>query len=228
MKKAIISIMAAAGLAACKPVEYTGPLDSPVGNWDGVYTEYFFDGDMVGEAEGCQYSAISFYKDGLCCIEGIKGAFPYTYDDAHDQLTIENTVWSVNTLTGAEMVLEYLETIFPDPVEPAEVQDDNPTAGDDEGESEGEGEGEGEEGEGEGEGEDIGPQPDSNGVILPAEYKGKTIYADSNGYYYEVRENDRIYCYFFGAKDETGTLVIDFWYDSHIDYFVPLVVEVTK
>ena len=182
-------------MTACKPEAYTGPLDSPVGNWDGVHTEYFFDGEMVAEAEGCQYSAISFYKDGLCCIEGVKGAFPYTYDPALGQLTVDKTVWSVNTLTGAEMVLEYIETLYPDPVAP----DSQPDS-----------------------------QPDSNGVVLPVEYKGKTINADSNGYYYEAGNTDRVYCFFYGAKDETGTLIIDFWYDSHTDYFIPLVVEVKK
>ena len=102
-------------------------------------------------------------------------------------------------------------------VEPAEAQDDNP--------SEGEGT---DEGTDEGEGEEVGPKPDSNGLILPIEYRGKTINADSNGYYYEAGENDRVYCFFFGARDEEGTLTIDFWYDSRIDHFIPLVVEVTK
>ena len=217
MRKVLLSILAAAAMTACKPEVYTGPLDSPVGNWDGMYTEYYFDGNMVGEAEGCQYSAISFYKDGLCCIEGVKGAFPYTYDPASDQLTVDKVIWAVKTLTGAEMVLEYIETLYPDPVEPAEAQDDNP--------SEGEGT---DEGTDEGEGEEVGPKPDSNGLILPIEYKGKTINADSNGYYYEAGENDRVYCFFFGARDEEGTLTIDFWYDSRIDHFIPLVVEVTK
>ena len=206
-------------MTACEPEAYTGPLDSPVGNWDGIQSEYYFDGELVGEAEGCQYSAISFYKDGLCCIEGVKGAFPYTYDPASGQLTVDKVVWSVKTLTGAEMVLEYIETLYPDPVEPAEAQDDSP--------SEGEGTDEDTD-EGSDEGEEVGPKPDSNGVILPAEYKGKTINADSNGYYYEAGENDRVYCFFFGARDEEGTLTIDFWYDSHVDYFIPLVVQPKK
>lgn len=195
MRKFLLSILAAAAMTACKPEAYTGPLDSPVGNWDGVHTEYFFDGEMVAEAEGCQYSAISFYKDGLCCIEGVKGAFPYTYDPALGQLTVDKTVWSVNTLTGAEMVLEYIETLYPDPIDPEQEPDS---------------------------------QPDSNGVVLPVEYKGKTINADSNGYYYEAGNTDRIYCFFYGAKDEAGTLIIDFWYNSHVDHFIPLVVEVKK
>ena len=195
MRKLLLSILAAAAMTACKPEVYTGPLDSPVGNWDGVHTEYFFDGEMVAEAEGCQYSAISFYKDGLCCIEGGKGAFPYTYDPALGQLTVDKTVWSVNTLTGAEMVLEYIETLYPDPIDPEQEPDS---------------------------------QPDSNGVVLPVEYKGKTINADSNGYYYETGNTDRIYCFFYGAKDEAGTLIIDFWYNSRVDHFIPLVVEVKK
>lgn len=195
MRKLLLSILAAAAMTACKPEVYTGPLDSPVGNWDGVHTEYFFDGEMVAEAEGCQYSAISFYKDGLCCIEGVKGAFPYTYDPALGQLTVDKTVWSVNTLTGAEMVLEYIETLYPDPIDPEQEPDS---------------------------------QPDSNGVVLPVEYKGKTINADSNGYYYETGNTDRIYCFFYGAKDEAGTLIIDFWYNSRVDHFIPLVVEVKK
>jgi hypothetical protein len=200
MKKLILTAMAAAALAACKPEAYTGPLDSPVGNWEGVHTDYYFDGEMVGEAEDCQYSAISFYKDGLCCIEGIKGAFAYVYDPTFSRLTVDNIIWSVTTLTGAEMVLEYIETIFPEPIAPVEAQDEGIE----------------------------GPQPDKNGIILPAEYKGKTIGADSNGYYYETAGQERVYCNFYGAVDEAGTLVIDFWYDNHVDHFIPLVVEASK
>ena len=186
MKRLILSIMAAAGLVACKPEAYTGPLDSPVGNWDGVRAEYYFDGEMVGEVDVCQYSAISFYKDGLCCIEGVKGAFPYTYDQAFDLLTIDNTTWSVCTLTGAEMVLEYIETTHPEGYEHVSV------------------------------------------LELPIEYNGRTINADKNGYYYEVNNGQTVECNFYGSADETGALVIDFWYDTHIDHFIPLVVETKK
>ena len=112
MRKFILSILAATSLAACQPETYTGPLDSPIGNWDGVKAEYYFAGDWVAEVNECEYSAVSFYEDGLCCIEGVKGAFPYTYDNSTGLLTVDNTVWAVQTLTGAEMVLEYLETIF--------------------------------------------------------------------------------------------------------------------
>lgn len=211
MRKAFISILAALGAIACKPEAYTGPLDSPVGNWEGVHTDYYFDGEMVGEAEACQYSAISFYKDGLCCIEGVKGAFPYTYDPAFSRLTVDNIIWAVTKLTGAEMVLEYIETIFPEPVAPAdlaETPDEEPVEGE--------------------EPEEVGPQPDKNGIILPVEYKGKTIQSDSNGYYYEITGQERVYCNFYGGRDEAGILVIDFWYDNHIDTFIPLVVEVKK
>lgn len=112
MKRLITSIVAIAAMTACKPETYTGPLDSPVGSWDGVRAEYYFNGELAGEVEECQYKAISFYKEGLCCIEGIKGAFPYVYEHSSGLLVIENTIWTVPTLTGAEMVLKYLETTF--------------------------------------------------------------------------------------------------------------------
>jgi hypothetical protein len=186
MKKIITAILAAAALAACKPETYTGPLDSPVGNWDGVKAEYYFDGEMVGEAEVCQYSAISFYKDGLCCIEGVKGTFPYTYDNGSLILTVDNVTWAVSQLTGTQMVLQYLETTYPEDYE------------------------------------------HTNNLELPIEYKGFTINADKYGYYYEVNQGDRVYCNYFGTTDKAGALVIDFWYDTHTDYFIPLVVEVKK
>lgn len=205
MKKLILSILAAASLAACKPEVYTGPLDSPVGNWDGVKTDYYFNGRLVGEAEGCEYPAISFYKDGLCCIEGVKGAFPYSYENSSGLLVIDNAVWAVQTLTGAEMVMEYLETIFAEEQQESEDQ----------------------------EGTEV--KPDENGLILPIEYEGVTIDADEHGYYYESGY-ERVYCRFFAAKDESGAIIkddsgaviIDFWYDRHIDHFIPLVVEVKK
>ena len=188
MRKLITTILAAVSLVACKPETYTGPLDSPVGNWDGVKAEYYFNGEMVGETDECQYSAISFYKDGLCCIEGVKGSFPYSYDDTSGRLAVDNTIWSVNTLTGAEMVLEYLETIYT---------------------------------------EDEQPRVEEN-VTPYAEYKGFTIYSDNRGYYYENAVQTKIYCTAFTSKDENGATVIDFWYDHHIDHFIPLVVEVKK
>ena len=186
MKRLISSILAIAALAACKPETYTGPLDSPVGSWDGVKAEYYFNGEMVGEVDECQYTAISFYKDGLCCIEGVKGAFPYTYEHSSGMLVIENTIWTVHTLTGAEMTLKYLETTY------------------------------------------LTESTFESEMPLPVEYKGTTINADEYGYYYESGPNDKIYCNFFGGRDESGTLVIDFWYDTHTDHFIPLVVETKK
>ena len=186
MKRFLAGILTAASLIACKPETYTGPLDSPVGNWDGVKAEYYFNGEMVGEIENCQYSAISFYKDGLCCIEGVKGAFPYTYDDKYLTLTVDNITWYVSQLTGTEMVLEYIETTHPEGYEHVNV------------------------------------------LELPIEYNGRTINADKNGYYYEVNNGQTVDCNFYGSVDETGALVIDFWYDTHIDHFIPLVVETKK
>lgn len=218
MKRILAGVLTLAALAACKPDTYTGPLDSPVGNWEGVKTEYYFNGQMVGAADACGYTAISFYKDGLCCIEGVKGAFPYTYENASGMMVIDKTVWQVKTLSGAEMVMDYVETIFPedDTVQPADAGTSEPE------ESDGD----------EGSEEPVEPEvpevkPDVNGIILPAEYDGVTIYADKNGYYYESGE-DKIYCNFYGGKDESGVLIIDFWYDTHTDHFIPLVREVKK
>lgn len=212
MRKFILSILAATSLAACQPETYTGPLDSPIGNWDGVKAEYYFAGDWVAEVNECEYSAVSFYEDGLCCIEGVKGAFPYTYDNSTGLLTVDNTAWAVQTLTGAEMVLEYLETIFSE--EGQEEQSKADSAG---------------------EPEIPEVKPDENGLILPIEYNGVSINADENGYYYESG-HVRVYCKFYAAKDaseaiikdESGAVAIEFWYDSHIDHFIPLVVEVKK
>ena len=230
MKRFLAGILTLAALAACKPDTYTGPLDSPVGNWEGIKTEYYFNGQMVGEADACGYTAISFYKDGLCCIEGVKGTFPYTYENASGMMVIDKTVWQVKTLTGAEMVMDYVETIYPedDTAQPVDAGTSEPEVPE---ESEGT---EGSDGS-DGSEEPVEPEvpevpevkPDANGIILPTEYDGVTIYADKNGYYYESGE-DKIYCNFYGGKDETGTLIIDFWYDTHTDHFIPLVREVKK
>ena len=182
MKKFILLILAVSSLMACEPDTYTGPLDSPVGNWDGVKAEYYFDGEMVGETDVCQYSAISFYKDGLCCIEGIKGAFPYTYEHSSETLVIENTIWTVPTLTGAEMILEYLETTYTETATPFISEFD-----------------------------------------LPIEYRGISINADNYGYYYDTGQGDKVYCFCYKTSGN-----VDFWYDTHTDHFIPLVVEVKK
>jgi hypothetical protein len=189
MRRSIIFLGAVLALVSCKPEEYTGPLDSPVGSWDGVRTEYYFNGEEVGEADLCEWTAISFYKDGLCCIEGVKGSFPYTYEHATGALSVDNTLWKVHTLTGAEMVIEYIETIFAESTE-AEAEETEPEAF--------------------------------------AEYKGISIYSDKNGYYYENSQQVKVYCKPSSYKNESGETIIEFWYDRHIDHFIPLVVEVKK
>lgn len=195
-------------LAACKPDAYLGPLDSPVGNWEGYKGEFYFNGEKVAELDSCSIKAISFYKQGFCCIENVKGAFPYTYDHASGDLQIDSTRWNVPTLTGAEMVMKFIDRILP----PEPVVPEQP--------SEPEGPGDTEEPEDD--------EPDANGVILPAEYKGFTINADKNGYYYVNASGETVYCNFRGAKDASDILTIDFWYDNTTSYFRPLVREVTK
>ena len=215
MKKIIIYIVCLAGFLAvsCKPDAYTGPLDSPVGNWEGVRSQYLFNGEQVADIDSCETTAISFYKKGLCCIEGKKGAFPYIYDQETGHLQIDNSLWQVLTLTGAEVVMQYLYTAYP-PEETPEVapaSEETPETPDTPEEP-----------------EVPEVKPDANGVILPAEYHGFTIDSDTNGYFYKNEADETVYCNFKGWKDESGTLIIDFWYDSHIDHFIPLVVTTTK
>jgi hypothetical protein len=71
-------------------------------------------------------------------------------------------------------------------------------------------------------------KPDANGVILPAEYNGFEINANKNGYYYINEAGERIYCHFKGWLDQDKNLNIEFWYDRHTDYFIPLVVQPKK
>lgn len=215
MKKIIIYIACLAGFLAvsCKPDAYTGPLDSPVGNWEGIRSQYLFNGEQVADIDSCETTAISFYKQGLCCIEGKKGAFPYIYDQETGHLQIDNSLWQVLTLTGAEVVMQYLYTAYP-PEETPEVapaSEETPETPDTPEEP-----------------EVPEVKPDANGVILPAEYNGFTITSDTNGYFYKNEADETVYCNFKGWKDESGTLIIDFWYDSHIDHFIPLVIPTTK
>lgn len=215
MKKIIIYIVCLAGFLAvsCKPDAYTGPLDSPVGNWEGIRSQYLFNGEQVADIDSCETTAISFYKQGLCCIEGKKGAFPYIYDQETGHLQIDNSLWQVLTLTGAEVVMQFLYTAYP-PEETPEVapaSEETPETPDTPEEP-----------------EVPEVKPDANGVILPAEYNGFTITSNTNGYFYKNEADEIVYCNFKGWKDESGTLIIDFWYDSHIDHFIPLVVTATK
>ena len=235
---------------SCQPAPYLGPLDSPVGNWDGYKGEYFFNGEMVAELDSCEFKGISFYKQGYCCIEGVKGAFPYVYNESNGDLQIDSTLWHVPTLTGAEMIMEFVDRIYPpepEPVpepepapEPENPEGENPEGGD-EGSPEDTPETE-EPGHGSGADPETDPEqpeepeepaepevkPDKNGVILPAEYKGFTIEANKNGYFYMNAAGKKVYCGFKGWKNEADSLIIDFWYDSSTNYFVPMVVEIEK
>ena len=220
------AIAALAAFAGCQPEAYTGPLDYPEGNWDGIRSEYFFNGEKVADVDSCETLGVSFYKQGLCCFEGVKGAFPFKYDDQTRYLQIDSTLWEVSVLTGAELVMTYLYTLYPsepetpevaseegeDIVEPSEpVDPSEPTDPE----------------------EPVEPEvpevkPDKNGVILPAEYNGCEINADKNGYYYINEAAEKVYCKFKGWTDQDKTLIIDFWYDRHTDYFIPLVIETKK
>ena len=225
-------IAALAAFAACQPEAYTGPLDYPEGNWDGIRSEYFFNGEKVADVDSCETLGVSFYKQGLCCFEGVKGAFPFKYDDQTRYLQIDSTLWEVSVLTGAELVMTYLYTLYPsepeepetpevaseegeEPVEPSEpVDPEEPSEPTDPEEP-------------------VEPEvpevkPDKNGVILPAEYNGCEINADKNGYFYINEAAEKVYCKFKGWTDQDKTLIIDFWYDRHTDYFIPLVIETKK
>ena len=207
-------IAALAAFAACQPEAYTGPLDYPEGNWDGIRSEYFFNGEKVADVDSCETLGVSFYKQGLCCFEGVKGAFPFKYDDLTRYLQIDSSLWEVSVLTGAELVMTYLYTLYPSEPETLEVASEEveePTDPE----------------------EPVEPEvpevkPDKNGVVLPAEYNGCEINADKNGYFYINEASEKVYCKFKGWTDENKTLIIDFWYDRHTDYFIPLVVETKK
>ena len=213
MKKILYMWAVAAAAFACKPDPYLGPLDSPVGNWEGVRGDYYFNGELVAELDSCVFDIISFYRQGYCCIGGMKGAFPFIYDNASGDLQIDSTLWSVKTLTGEEMVMEFVDRIYPPepeapetPSEPEEAEGGEDNGGEDGTEAP----------------EEPEIKPDANGVILPAEYKGFTIEADRNGYFYINASSKTVYCNFKGVKDAEGNLTIDFWYDRHTNYFVPI------
>ena len=229
---------------SCKPAPYLGPLDSPVGNWDGYKGEYFFNNEKVAELDSCEFKGISFYKQGYCCIEGVKGAFPYVYNDSNGDLQIDSTLWHVPTLTGAEMIMEFVDRIYP-PIPEEPVNPENPETEGTEGDEEPAGPGNATDGSGNSsDSGDSGEEPaepeepadpeepvvkpDANGVILPAEYKGFTIEANKNGYFYMNASGQKVYCNFKGWKNESDSLIIDFWFDSSTNYLVPMIVEVSK
>ena len=225
-------IAALAAFAACQPEAYTGPLDYPEGNWNGIRSEYFFNGEKVADVDSCETLGVSFYKQGLCCFEGVKGAFPFKYDDQTRYLQIDSTLWEVSVLTGAELVMTYLYTLYPSEPEEPETPE-SPEVVSEEGEDIVEPSEPVDPSEPTDPEEPVEPEvpevkPDKNGVILPAEYNGCEINADKNGYFYINEAAEKVYCKFKGWTDQDKTLIIDFWYDRHTDYFIPLVIETKK
>lgn len=226
------AIAALAAFAGCQPEAYTGPLDYPEGNWDGIRSEYFFNGEKVADVDSCETLGVSFYKQGLCCFEGVKGAFPFKYDDQTRYLQIDSSLWEVSVLTGAELVMTYLYTLYPSEPEEPETPE-SPEVVSEEGEDIVEPSEPVDPSEPTDPEEPVEPEvpevkPDKNGVILPAEYNGCEINADKNGYFYINEAAEKVYCKFKGWTDQDKTLIIDFWYDRHTDYFIPLVVETKK
>lgn len=199
MKGILKALVLASGvfviINSCKPDIYKGPLDNPYGNWLGVHTDYFFNSETVAQTDACGYSVISFYRQGLCYIEGHKGALPFSYDHESSSLEVGQDRWTVTTLTGAEMVLEFIGTVIPE----QEPDDNGGETGTEENED----------------------GLDGNGIKLPAEFKGMTITSDGTAYFYTDKNGKQVRCYFVGTKDENGTTKVDFWFDTHTDRFVP-------
>ena len=212
--------------AACQPEAYTGPIDSPIGNWEGIRSEYYFNGEKVADIDSCETKGISFYKQGLCCIQGVKGAFPFIYNSETRYLQIDSSLWEVSVLTGAEIVMTYLYTLYP--ADPAALNEDTTEPETPEEPTEPEVPEEPIEPEEPTEPEEPEVLPDANGVILPAEFNGRTIESNKNGYYYINDADEIIYCKFKGVREADGKLYIQFWFDQHTDYFIPLVVQPTK
>lgn len=201
LKTLILVCGALVAISSCKPDIYKGPLDNPYGNWLGVHTDYFFNSETVAQTDACGYSVISFYRQGLCCIEGHKGTLHFSYDHESSSLEVGQDRWTVTTLTGAEMVLEFIETVIPEP----EPDDNGGETGTE---------------EGSGNGNEDGSE-DGNGIKLPAEFKGMTITSDGTAYFYTDKNGNQVRCYFAGTKDENGRTKVDFWFDTHTDRFVP-------
>lgn len=194
----LILILAATG---CKPEAYTGPLAMPSGTWKGVNSIYFFNGETVAEADSCIFPVITFYdRYGYCCVEGVKGEKTYTFNQSTGIIQIDSTLWTADVLTGKEIVMTFIGNLYPAEAADAVKADEGNTDG------------------------DI-PEDDKNisrdGLELPIEYKGVEINEDSNDYFYIGSDGARVYCHFFGENDESGEIMIDFWYDTHTDRFTP-------
>ncbi len=209
MKKVILaSVLALALSAACKPEVYLGELDSPIGNWKSSESIYYFNGEIVFQNNECEYSAISFYKDSLCCIEGRKGAFEYYMSEVDDSLVVDSVAWHIEELTGRFLKLDYLK----------DLRWKKGGAGED---STGNGSGIG---DGTETASVESPDGDSgNGpIVLPVQYEGVTIVSDGNGgYMYSSTEGKDIPCRYISHTDENGNLVIDCWFDSRHDTYKP-------
>lgn len=207
MKKVIFAFAVALVLsAACKPKVYLGPLDSPVGNWRSSESIYYFNEKTVWQDNSCEYSAISFYKDSLCCIEGRKGAFKYYMSEVDDSLVVDSVVWHIEELTGRLLKLDYLEDLRWKSKAAEEGTDDGSSGSGTEAASDKSSEG------------DSKKEP----IVLPIQYEGMTIVSDGNGgYMYSGLEGKDIPCRYISHTDENGDLVIDCWFDSRHDTYKP-------
>lgn len=200
MRKLLI-ILGILATVSCKPEVYLGPLDSPLGNWKCVDSRYRFAGEDVYEDSVCFYSAISFYKDSLCCIQGIKGAFKWTYDS--DSLVVDSTIWKVVEMSGRQMELDYLGRIpKPATVPSAPDAPDTQTEGDAEN----------------------GNDDDDSAVgedCPTVEYKGRTIETDGSAYWYLNSTGERIPCFPKEKSEEDGSVTVICWWDTRSDLYKP-------
>ena len=211
--KRILILFGLTVLFACKPEVYLGPLDSPVGNWRSAESIYYFNGETVYQNNSCEYSAISFYKDSLCCIEGRKGTFKYYMSEVEDSLVVDSVAWHIEELTGKFLKLDYLEDLrWKDRVAEDGTSEslENDLSG------------------GAGSGTESAPDESSKGdsekgpIVLPVQYEGVSIVSDGNGsYMYSDLEGKDVPCRYISHTDENGNLVIDCWFDSRHDTYKP-------
>lgn len=192
--------------AACGPKTYLGELDSPVGNWKSSESIYYFNGEIVFQNNACEYSAISFYQDSLCCIEGRKGAFQYYVSS--DSLVVDSVAWHIEEMTGRFLKLQYLEDFRLKEAPEDDSSVPSPSS--------------------EQSARQTGVSPDNEEttddgpVKLPVEYKGMTIISDGkDGYAYSGTSGVLVPCRYYGHTEEDGSLIIDCWFDSRHDTYKP-------
>ncbi len=201
MKKSIFAFTLALTLGlSCKPEVYLGPLDNPMGNWKSSESIYYFNGETVYQNNTCEYSAISFYRDSLCCIEGRKGIFNYYMSEPGGTLTVDSLVWQIEELTGRFLKLSYLEDLRADASENGSSEESPDT---DSSQTE--------------------EETDVQGPVqLPVEYNGVTIESDGNGgYTYTGAAGKKFPCRYVSHTEEDGTVVIDCWFDFRLDTYRP-------